>query len=381
MAFLPRSLRARFSRDRVVDQPQPTYVSSDPPRVQLNEIGFSPSMNFHSPSSVVPDPSSPSQPASSPTSAPRTANRTSSEQDTPTRQPRPTAVSRVTSPAAFDHEQSNMLATRESPVPGSPLSESDPAWSSAVGRATVGGKSGRVIEQLMAVNDKLNRDVKLSEAKLEEQIRTGESARTVHESIQARNQNLQTMVDSQNSAAQRRERKLTEMKEELEAEQARRESAERQMKEIGQERDACVEEHNKNMAHEREIATKATSSYEVMSISWAHREEVHARQVRKLQAEIQSLRAREKADKERFVAMEVVTAQLRADGDIVRHNYKKVLDEFEQYKAGKEESLRAIVEKALRNDTVNDGLAAEMKTVLGEMKHLMNVKRDVKVAE
>ena len=378
-------LKAKLSRDGGLNQADHTHVSADPPRVQLNEVGFSPSMNFHSPSSLFSDPGSPRQPAPSPTPAPRaasrTANHTSSEQDTPTRQTRPTALSRVTSPQPFDHDTSIMSPTRDSSMPGTPASESEPTWSSAVGRATVGGKSGRVIEQLQAVNDKLKRDIKLSEAKLEEQIRTAESARSVQGSIQASHDNLQTIVESLNGQMDRRERQIKEMKVDLESERTRRVRAERQMKEIADERDTFVQEHNQSMAHEKEVAAKATSAYEVMSISWSHREDTHTRQIRKLQAEIEALRANEQAHKERFAAMEVVTAQLRADGDGVRANYKKVLNEFEEYKAVKEESMRGIVERAKRNDEVNDGTAGEMNSVLKEMKYIMNLKKVVEDME
>ncbi|KAL9063333.1 MAG: hypothetical protein Q9157_008293, partial [Trypethelium eluteriae] len=93
-----------------------------------------------------------------------------------------------------------------SPTTPTPTNDenSNSAWSSAVGRATT-GKSGRVIERLMAENDRLRRELRAELSAREELQKRLETSRPITEALQVENSNLAAMRASDASVIARRE--------------------------------------------------------------------------------------------------------------------------------------------------------------------------------
>ena len=92
-------------------------------------------------------------------------NRTS-----PVRKAIPGAVRRVS-------DSLDVLANGDMPRAGALSPPNENQWSSAVGHATTNGKSGRVIERLMAENDRLKRELELQILRSQELERNLETMR------------------------------------------------------------------------------------------------------------------------------------------------------------------------------------------------------------
>ncbi|KAL9626218.1 MAG: hypothetical protein Q9164_007921, partial [Protoblastenia rupestris] len=165
------------------------------------------------------------------------------------------------------------------PTPGSDA-EGYP-WSSAVGRATT-GKSGRVIERLMADVDRLQREKHLANVKLEEETKRSESARSVLQNLQVSNQHLESSHEIDKVALGKRDRKIEELRADLQIERSRREKAEADMRDTRLERDETVQEYQRQMLNERDKAKRSTTQYDILSKSWKSLEEKYERQTRKL---------------------------------------------------------------------------------------------------
>jgi hypothetical protein len=95
------------------------------------------------------------------------------------------------------------------------LSPENAQWSSAVGHATTGGKSGRVIEKLMADSDRLKRELKEQVIKAEELQRSLQTYKPRIEALQTENENLSHARGVDQALLARRDRMIADLKEEL----------------------------------------------------------------------------------------------------------------------------------------------------------------------
>ena len=265
-------------------------------------------------------------------------------------------------------------------APQTPAPEPD-AWSSAVGRATTGGKSGRVIERLMGDNDKIHRELRLSKFLYEEEQQRSESAREAVDSLRATNQNMIAIHDADKTAIARRDRKIDELKSDLEGEKARRESAERQMKEMARERDEVLKQAQIDVQSGKEIARRAASQYEVLSNSWKGLDAGYKKQTQSLKTQIKQSAEDNRHIRQRLLELEVVQGQLHSEIEKNKRAHDKVVKEYLNYKEEKEGGMAWIKKRAMANETAYDDALKEMHRVTGEMKWAMNVQRDVKGAE
>lgn len=262
-----------------------------------------------------------------------------------------------------------------------PTSERNPAWSSAVGKATMGGKSGRVIERLMTENDRLLREKKLATVQLEEELKRGDSARSALESLQISNENLISMHESDVSLLSKRDRRMQELRDELKSEIGRREKAEADRRDLRAERDKTVEKIRMEAMEDRERTRWATSQYEMLSRSWKSLENQYERQMESLKADLLAIRKDLVGDKEKLVKLEVITEQLYKEAEKSWKAKERIWHDFEDYKREQENGIRDMKESAALNGEALKHAQHEMENVLGLMRHVVNVKRDVKGAE
>ena len=265
------------------------------------------------------------------------------------------------------------LSSSQPPTPGSDV-DGYP-WSSAVGRATT-GKSGRVIERLMADVDRLQREKHLASVKLEEEAKRSESARSALESLQVANQHLESTHEIDEVALGKRDRKIEELRAELQMERSRREKAETDMKDTRQERDETVEDYQRRIHDETDKAKRSITQYEVLSKSWKSLEEKYERQTRKLKCDLRALKEQMDSDQGKLLRLGVITEQLKQEGEKTRKAKDKAVRDFEIFKEEQEQGIQEMKTRAAKNDAASDEALGQLDTVLGEMKHVINVKKD-----
>ncbi|MCJ1229406.1 hypothetical protein MMC12_006072 [Toensbergia leucococca] len=386
-----------------------TYVPTEPPKLQLDD-SFSSTMSLSGFNNFLNETSTPTRPSESSSAASATSagkpNRFSNVPVTPSRQNGTSpAISNSSTAAQKNAFYSNdtptkqlcMNGSRASPPlskadfshtlsqalsnPGTPASEiSDLPWSAAVGRATT-GKSGRVIERLMGDVDRLQREKKLATVKLEEEVKRSESARLALEMLRATNENLIAMREADRSALARRERKIEELKADLDAEKSRREKAEKETVDTSRERDEIVGSCRKEVLEEKELSKKSTSQYETLSSSWKALDDGYRRQILKLNSAVQDMNDNMASDKRKLAQLEVVVEQLGQEGEKARIAKVRVSEEYEAYKKEKEDGIKHIRETAERNEVANEEALKEMEKVLGEMKYVIAVQQNLRAME
>lgn len=300
------------------------------------------------------------------------------EHDTPTKQQ---AASRIASPLPSEADSSINSPQILSTV-GTPISEFGPTpgpdthnWSAAIGRAAT-GKSGRVIEKLMGENDRLQREKTLAIVKFEEEVKRGESARSALEGLQVSNETLSSIHESDKTQMSKKDRKIELLRADLHVEKLRREKAEKETRESRREREEVVEGLRRGAAEDREEARRSTAQYEILASSWRTLEDRYERQTQKLKADLNELRTEIDGDKRKMTELEIVIEQLTHELAKVAQVKDKLLTGFQAYKKEQESGLQEIQQKAERNNSANEALHEQMSGVLGQMKHVVNVKRD-----
>ena len=229
----------------------------------------------------------------------------------------------------------------------------------------------------MGENDRLQREKTLACAKFDEELKRSESARLALESLRASNQNLLSMHEADKSLLSRKERKIEELREELESERSRKEQAEAETKATRVERDSIVQRLMKENLEEREQSKRSMTQYDVLSKSWKGLEERYDRQTQKLRSSVQTLQAQMAEDKRKLARLDVIMEQLKQEGEKTRKAKESLTREFEAYKHKQAEGVKGIRERAERNAEANDRMYMEVTTALGEMKYVVNVKNNV----
>ncbi|MCJ1287963.1 hypothetical protein MMC26_007316 [Xylographa opegraphella] len=293
---------------------------------------------------------------------------------TPSKQLRPGISSQYG--ALSSPDLSGYLSERSNP----PTPSSDD-WSSAVGRAANSGKSGREIEKLNNQKAMLQRDVKALTTARDEAVRGGELARTLVESLQTKNANLTSICESSTVALSRKDRKIEELKAELKSERERRETAVRQQKEVARERDEVVVVCKQEVLEAKEMARKTACQYDVLSSSLRGLDAGFRRQTTKLEGEVKSLQQQQATAIGRLDELVLISTHLSHENHTISKAYQDVVDQFELYKKENEEGLREIKKRSEKSNLANEEALQELLSVKGQMKHIINVKKDVKGAE
>jgi len=395
--FLPHELYKDVAAARVVPfrpslkrQRNPSSSTSDippeSPTLPPHQL-FSPSMNLSSTNGFSPDlPTHRKQRESSlMPSSPSLRSVGRHEASTPTRQPSPRPPQNGFAPPprldSLEHRSSSPALSHDYSGPETTTGEGNEQWSSATTRATVGGKSGRVIDKLMQDVERMQREIKLLTVKYEEEARRSESARVLVESLQTTNANLSSICEANNVALARKDRKIEELKADLDSERVRRVRSEAQNKEISKERDEVITTCKKELMEEKEVARKTSSQYEVLSSSWRGLDDGYRRQMQKLKEDLKDLEAGRQEDQVRVDQLTVVFTQLNNEAASSQAEKESVVKQFEQYKQDKEDSIRQIKEQAERNELANEKALQEMSSVVGQMRYVINLKRNVRGVE
>lgn len=131
-------------------------------------------------------------------------------------------------------------------------------WSSAVGRAT-NGKSGRVIEKLQGDVDRLNRDLTVERLRCEEAEKQQENMSVQISNLQESNSNLKQAHEADSNAIARKDRKIQELKSDLQEQKTGRIQAEEASKVLARVKDEAVEKNRTEAARANALVEQANA--------------------------------------------------------------------------------------------------------------------------
>jgi chromosome segregation ATPase len=252
-------------------------------------------------------------------------------------------------------------------------------WSSAVGRATT-GKSSRVIERIQAENDRLRRELKLEMLRREEEQKKSEVARGQNHNLQSANDNLVLVAELDKTSLARKERKIQQLKADIEEERARRLEAESQLKQAMREHETVQAELKSQVREQSEQAKRALGQYDVLSSSWKQMADDYKLKTEKLRNDLAHLHAESSEDRRKLNRMELIIEQQKQEMEKLAAAKDEIAREFEAFKLETAEATRGIRERAEQNEMANDAALEETTRLLEEMRHAIVIGRTSKAA-
>ncbi|TKA83523.1 hypothetical protein B0A55_00519 [Friedmanniomyces simplex] len=287
---------------------------------------------------------------------------------------RPSSDATPARPALNGHHTSQSVS---SPAVSSPTgTENDSpstqaTWSSAVGHATTAGKSGRVIERLMAENDKLKRELELTTLRAQELEKSLSMCRPQMEALRHENENLSHARSVDSSLLGRRDRKIEDLKADNVAKTERVLIAEglvRQLQREGEEVRGEFERREQGMFEQTKHATVHAeileTSHKQLAAEYKTRREAWEKDLTELQE-------RREQDRQRMARLDVVYEQMRQENERTRKVQAELTARWDEM----EEAMRSTLDQGEEVNERARKKSMEMEKVVDQMRWVMGVQK------
>lgn len=254
-------------------------------------------------------------------------------------------------------------------------------WIGGTGLGSTGlGKSGRVIERLMAENDRLRREVKAEIVKREELQQNLQTQKPKLDHLQAENARLANIKTMDDNIIQRRDRKIEELRNDIEAERQKRLAFESRAQVAERRREETESTSRVELQTANEQARHASVHAEILQTSHQQLAREYRQRVSTTTQAIKDLSDERDEDRRRLAKLDVVTEQMRQETETTRRQFAELSSIWQRYRREKNEqfaeyetSASAMQESASNNDDHNHRLQSEMQQLMGRMRWLMKL--------
>jgi chromosome segregation ATPase len=248
-------------------------------------------------------------------------------------------------------------------------SNGDPPASewSAVGHAAT-GKSGRVIHNLQEEIARLTRECTLYKSRAEEYQRTNEAYKIQQQNMNERLRNLEQVNETNLNSIARKDRKLEELRLDLQHERSKRQDAETDANQTNHMMREERENHNRETARLSEIAKHHETQYEVLSSATKRDKAEFAKRINAIWAEFTTIADAQKTHIHSTERLEVLADQKNREFDSLKESYEKLLANHSAYKEEKDKEFRDTIDSAKSNNDNIAGVLAQLKETETEMK-------------
>ncbi|PGH26803.1 hypothetical protein AJ80_01569 [Polytolypa hystricis UAMH7299] len=252
-------------------------------------------------------------------------------------------------------------------------------WS-AVGHATT-GKSGRVIHNLQEDIARLTRECSLHKSLADEAQKINEALKIQLQNVTDRLRNSEQSHEANLNSIARKDRKIEDLKAEMQGERERRMKAEEDAKRTNQIAAQERDEHHRAFVEASEVAAQARNQYETLSRTRSREKEEYETRFNGFRDDIKALCERELERQNQLTRFDVIIEQKNREIEAERDRMERFGILFEEFKALSDEKLNKLIEQGKGNDETIDEVVAEAREVTGRMKWVFNVKNDVQGAE
>lgn len=267
----------------------------------------------------------------------------------------------------------DVLATSDMSRAGtlSPVNENQ--WSSAVGHATLNGKSGRVIERLMAENDRLKRELELQILRSQELERNLETMRPQIEGLRTENDNLKHANSMDGTLLARRDRKIEQMKVEVATERSRREASDLLARRLERQSEESQDTARRDVQLAHEEAKHATTHASVLEQSHRQLSSEYRQRAERWQKDIAVLQAQIKINNDKYDRLDVIGEHMRIETDRARKTYEDITEQWDAYQKAHEEWKASLEDVANFENGKMRKLSEDMETITNKMKWVMSL--------
>lgn len=267
----------------------------------------------------------------------------------------------------------DVLAGNDMSRPGTLPPPNENQWSSAVGHATTNGKSGRVIERLMAENDRLKRELELQLLRSQELERNLQTMRPQIEALRTENENLNHANSMDEAILARRDRRIEQLKEEVATERSRREAADLLARRLERQNEETQEISKRDVQLAQEEAKHSTTHASILEQSHRQLSSEYRQRAERWRSDVAELQAQQHADAEKFARLDVVGEQMRSELERARKFQGEFVERWDEYREANEEWKKGVEGVAEFENGKMRKLSEDMETVTKRMKWVMGL--------
>lgn len=226
-----------------------------------------------------------------------------------------------------------------------------------------------MIEKLQQEIDRLHREKHLLKLRHEEAERATETLHTQFRHLQDRNSNYESSHEAVQRQLQRKERQVTELKEEVAKERQKTARAEEALRAAAISEDEWREQASQAKA----LAQQKEAEYDAMASCRNMDNERHESGLNRIKATLTHLLRQQDEDVEKRRRLDIIAEQRKKEVEQLEELTKRLQMNFNAYRMEIDAAVEDLRSAAGQNDTVVHAKVEEMKKVTGQMKWLMNV--------
>ncbi|KAI9374382.1 hypothetical protein BJX61DRAFT_307248 [Aspergillus egyptiacus] len=283
----------------------------------------------------------------------------------------------VTSPNHTNHANHTNHTNGSPQSPNGDVATTE--WS-AVGHAAT-GKSGRVIHNLQEEIARLTRECTLYRSRAEETQRMNEAFKTQVQNMADRLRNLEHSNEMNLHSLSRKEKKIEELRTEFQNERDRRQRAEDEKKRFHQLMGEAQDDFHRKCAELQEIAHHSQTQYDVLAKSGQRERADQQRRLKGIREEFIALRKRHEETSSHLDRLDSIMAQKDREIELARENFQNLFKQYEDYRRMHDEEVRALLEEVQQADAKFNTALGSLKETEGQMRWVLQVKREVTGAE
>ncbi|KAI5288526.1 hypothetical protein KEM54_005145 [Ascosphaera aggregata] len=247
----------------------------------------------------------------------------------------------------------------------------------AVGPAGT-AKTGRVIHNLQEEIARLTRECTLQRLRAEEEQQTNDTLKLQLSNVTDRLNNAEQLHEADLLSINRKDRKIDELKMEIEKERMKRIKSEEDAKRTNQIAAEAKDLHTRTMTEAQEIAAQSKVQYE--AIAKAHTRTLAETQMRmnRFKKEVADIGLRETERQKQLVRLDAIIAQKNEEIEAERQRLQQYLSLFEEYKLESEKTLKSLTDQGKLNDEKIDRILGEATETVHKLKWANNVRETMR---
>ncbi|EED13398.1 conserved hypothetical protein [Talaromyces stipitatus ATCC 10500] len=253
-------------------------------------------------------------------------------------------------------------------------------WTSAVGHAST-GKSGRVIHNLQEEIARLTRELSLYRSRAEEAQHINETLKEQIINITERLRNSEQSNETNLASISRKDRKIEDLRTEVQNEKARRLRAEAETAKVNQLMSEEQDGFHRRCAELQEASNYSTSQYEALSKASQREKSDLQRKFKGIKDELASLREQAELKDREQERLDALIDRQNQELETERRRIQEIFTAYDNYKTSRDREFEDLVAKGRRNQANVDAAVASLKETEDKMKWVMHVKKDIPWAE
>jgi hypothetical protein len=207
-------------------------------------------------------------------------------------------------------------------------------------------KTSQYIDKITSENEKLKRELNAERLAREEEAKRVSAARSKAEDSRAEHQHLQLLVDTNARALERKDRKLEEMKAQLEQETKRRKTAEQRAEEALKMLGDTRSETQRQLAAAYEQKHLSETNADTAREGYKRMTDGYEKKIKYITERMNELRQRQYEDADKIKRQAIISDQLQHELSRRQRTEPRMVDMMGQYKREHQKEMEDLVKEA-----------------------------------